>query len=182
MTARFISMMFAFAPRFFVRAFVSLHAPGNIALPDIDTTYTLSAFVRDQLGNVIDGAECALSFEPSEGLLSSSQATAFPEFEESSGTLSVFPDTAEGEYVFRAVFYGDDTVAGEVTVVISSDYVGDGGFEKKAVNEWWMASSPSGCSFAINDDGSSKYAQVTCDDSYFMLLNNSYMRLIENYA
>ena len=163
-------------------AFVSLHAPGNIALPDIDTTYTLSAFVRDQLGNVIDGAECALSFEPSEGLLSSSQAAVFPEFDESSGTLSVFPDTAEGEYVFRAVFYGDDTVAGEVTVVISSDYIGDGGFEKKAVNEWWMASSPSGCSFAINDDGSSKYAQVTCDDSYFMLLNNSYMRLIENYA
>ena len=162
--------------------FVTLHAPGNIALPDIDTTYTLSALVRDQLGNVIDGAQCAFSFEPSDEVLSSSHGAALPEFDESSAILTVFPDSAEGDYVFRAVYDGDDTVSGEVTIVISSDYVGDGGFENKAVNEWWMAASPSEYSFVINDDGSSKYAQITCSDSYFMLLNNSYMRLTENLA
>ncbi len=152
---------------------ITLHAPGNIPVPDEITSYPANAYVRDQLGNILEYEECSVS------LLNGNDSVFY---DSESQTITVLPDAEVGEYTLYAVYEGERTLTSQINITISRDYIGDGYFEDKAVNEWWMASSPYGCTFEIIDNGDSKQAELMCDGEYFALLNNSYIHLMENGA
>ncbi len=152
---------------------ITLHAPGNIPVPDEITSYPANAYVRDQLGNILEYEECSVS------LLNGNDSVFY---DSESRMLTVLPDADIGEYTLYAVYEGERTLTSQINITVSRDYIGDGGFENKAVNEWWMASSPYGCTFEIIDNGDSKTAQIECDGEYFALINNSYIHLMENGA
>lgn len=153
--------------------YITLHAPGNIAIPDAATHYNVSALVRDQLGNILDGQGVFISLKnPTESVYFNSDTNA----------LTVLPDAAAGKYTLSALCTDNPAIKAELDFTISFDYVGDGGFENTVPNEWWMVSSPYETDFYIRYDGYSKRGLINCSGSYFMLLNNSYVHLMENSA
>ncbi len=147
---------------------VTLHAPGNITIPDEKTLYPAMAYVRDQLGDIIsEDLDISLSIE-NESVY----------YDYNSSSIVVMPDAIEGEYILSARY---ENLYSEIAISLSHDFIGDGTFEKKAVNEWWVASSPYMLNFRIADNGN-KYAHVDCAGEYFALLNNSYIHLMEKGA
>ncbi|MBR1970457.1 MAG: S-layer homology domain-containing protein [Clostridia bacterium] len=151
--------------------YLTLHAPGNILVPDNQTSFTLSALMRDQLGNIIEGEEIVLSLD---------NTNPSVQFDSSSNTLTVSPDAPVGEYTLRASSQNYPEITSELPITISFDFIGDGSFERKSVNEWWVVTSPYNTNFTIRDDGSTKKAHINCDGEYFILLNNSYVLLTAN--
>lgn len=151
--------------------YITLHAPGNIALPNVATTYPVSALLRDQLGNIIesDNVEIALAQKDS---------TIY--FDSGNKLLTVNPDTPSGIYTLTAQYQSDKPITAKLDVTVSFDYIGDGTFETTIPNEWWMVSSPYECDFFMRNDGHSRRALVNCKGNYFMMLNNSYVHLLEN--
>ncbi len=142
---------------------ISIHAPGHIQIPSSSVTLPAFASVRNQLGEVMD------SFEP--------MLTIAPEGEGvylEDGTITVFSDAESGDYEIQAV-YGD--VISTHTVTVSENAVGDGGFEEKAPDEWWTSSD--GSFFSIIDYDGDNAAHVHSPDSSCIVINNSYMELIE---
>lgn len=153
--------------------YITLHAPGNIAVPDVQTQYNVSALVRDQLGNILDGQGVYISLE---------NATDSVYFNSDTNTLTVLPDAAAGKYTLTALCTDNPSIHAQLDFTVSFDYVGDGGFENTVPNEWWMVSSPYEAAFYIRYDGYSRRGLINCSGSYFMLLNNSYVHLMENSA
>lgn len=153
--------------------YITLHAPGNIALPDIKTDYNVSALLRDQLGNILDDSNITVYLEESSSSIY---------FDSENNILTVLPDALPGEYTLAAYYNNDTSICAQLNFTVSFDYIGDGGFEEKQPNEWWIVTSPYESDFYIRDDGISKRALVNCKGEYFMLLNNSYVHLIENTA
>lgn len=151
--------------------YLTLHAPGNILIPDTETSFTLSALMRDQLGNIVEDENVVLSLE---------ETNSSVEFNQSTNTLTVYPDAPAGEYILRAYSTDYPEITSALPITISYDYIGDGTFENKRVNEWWVVSSPYNTNFSIRNDGSTKKARITCDGEYFILLNNSYVHLMPN--
>ncbi len=151
--------------------YLTLHAPGNILVPDTQTSFTLSGLMRDQLGNIIDGEEIVLSLD---------KTSSSVQFDPSNNTLTVSPDAPFGEYTLSAYSLNYPEITSSLPITISFDYIGDGGFENKRVNEWWVATSPYNTNFSIRNDGTTKKAHINCDGDYFILLNNSYVHLMPN--
>lgn len=151
--------------------YITLHAPGNIAIPDKKTSYPVSALLRDQLGNVISTDDILIS------LISDNTSL---EFNNESNTVTVFPDTLSGEYLLTAQYIYDSSICTSLPFTVSLDFIGDGGFEKKVPNEWWMVTSPYNYDFYIRNDGTSKRALINSLGDYFILLNNSYVSLTKN--
>lgn len=151
--------------------YITLHAPGNIALPNITTTYPVSALLRDQLGNIIPSEDIFISLSENDGSLT---------FDNESKLLTVNPDTTSGNYEFTATYIHDPSIKSKLDFSVSFDLIGDGEFETTIPNEWWMVSSPFECDFNMRHDGHSRRALVNCRGHYFMLLNNSYVHLIKN--
>jgi len=152
--------------------YITIHAPGNIALPDISTDFPVSAFVRDQLGNEIPSEKCAIYIE---------NENEHFQYNAQTGSVSVSPAAPEGEYKIIAVSENNPEMEASFSVTVSHDYIGDGNFENKVANEWWMTSSPFKTEFSIRDNGQ-KYAHIDCEGNYFILFNNSYIHLVENTA
>lgn len=152
--------------------YITLHAPGNIAIPDVKTTYPVSALLRDQLGNIIDTDNIAITLATPNDTIS---------FDSDNNLLTVYPDTLSGEYTLSAFLPENPTIKTELSFNVGSDYIGDGKFEEKIPNEWWMATSPYACNFYIRNDGYSKRALVSCAGEFFILLNNSYVHLLESF-
>ena len=150
--------------------YITLHAPGNIALPNVSTSYPVSALLRDQLGNIIPSDDITIG-------LSGGDRSIY--FDNSSKRLTVSPDTPAGIYTLTATYNLNPSIKAELDVTVSFDYIGDGTFESTIPNEWWMVSSPYECDFYMRHDGHSRRALINCKGSYFMLLNNSYVHLLE---
>ncbi len=147
--------------------YITLHAPGNIAIPDVATSYPVSGFLRDQMGNIIgDNITICLEGETS---------SIF--FDDAEKLLTVYPDAIEGNYTLKAYFGDNNEIQSTLPISVSHNFIGDGGFEEKSPNEWWMATSPYMCDFYIRNDGYGKRGLVSCAGDYFLLLNNSYIRL-----
>lgn len=153
-------------------SYVTLHAPGNIAVPDVKTDYNVSAFIRDRLGNILD--------EDVRIILEDTTSSVY--FDSDKNIITVLPDAAPGKYYLYAYYPNNAEISARLPFTVSYDYIGDGTFENTVPNEWWMVSSPYDTDFFIRFNGSSKRALVNCDGSYFMLLNNSYVHLTENSA
>lgn len=151
--------------------YITLHAPGNIAVPDISTDYPVNALLRDQLGNIINSPDITVS-------LLNGNSSVF--INSQNNTLTVLPDAPTGEYTIFAYYNQDPLISSKLSFTVSYDYIGDGGFENKRPNEWWMVTSPYETDFYIRDDGATKKALINCKGDYFMLLNNSYVHLIQN--
>ena len=149
--------------------YITLHAPGNIAVPALPTRYPVSALLRDQLGNII-------STDNIEIRLLEQNSTIFLD----EGMITLNPDTPSGIYTILATYLTDPSITAELNITVSYDYIGDGTFENTVPNEWWMATSPFECDFYIRYDGQSRRGHINCRGNYFMLLNNSYVRLIRN--
>lgn len=150
--------------------YLTLHAPGNIAIPDVTTAYPVYAYLRDQLGNVIENNNISLSLDSVDSSLI---------LDTENGSLIVFPDTIRGEYSLCATYNDNPSIQAVLPVSVSFDYIGDGSFEKTVPNEWWTTASPFGSTLYIRNDGYSRRALVNSDGEYFILLNNSYVHLIE---
>lgn len=150
--------------------YITLHAPGNIALSNVATTYPVSALLRDQLGNIIPTEDITIE-------LSSKDKSIY--FDNATKLLTVNPDTPSGKYFLTATYNPDPSIKAELDFTVSFDYIGDGSFENTIPNEWWMVSSPYECDFYMRHDGHSRRALINCRGSYFMLLNNSYVHLLE---
>jgi len=148
--------------------YITLHAPGNIALSNVYTDYPVSALLRDQLGNIIDSDEIQTE------LLGSPEHI---NFNSEKGTLTVHPDTPAGSYTIMATYIPDPSIKAYLTFDVSYDFICDGAFEKTVPNERWMVTSPFESDFYIRNDGHSMRALINCRGNYFMLLNNSYIRL-----
>lgn len=142
---------------------ISVHAPGHIQLPANAVTLPCYASVRNQLGEAMDSLEPQLTVSPEgEGV----------QLED--GTITVFPGAKCGDYEILAV-YGN--IAATHTITVSENAVGDGGFEEKAPDEWWTSSD--GSFFSIIDYDGDNAAHVYSPDSSCIVINNSYMELIE---
>ncbi len=150
--------------------YMTLHAPGNIVIPDIKTDYPFSVLLRDQLGNIIETNEITVSMTADNKSIS---------FDSNTGKITVYPDTIQGIYTINAFYTPDPSISASLPVTVGFDYIGDGEFENKSVGEWWVATSPFECNLYIRNDGYSKRALASCDGEYMMLLNNSYVNLIE---
>ena len=151
--------------------YLTLHAPGNILIPDTETSFTLSALMRDQLGNIINGEEIVLSLD---------KTNSSVQFDPLNNILTVYPDAPSGEYTLSAYSVNYPEITSSLPITISFDYIGDGGFENKSVNEWWVVTSPYNTNFSIRNDGTTKKAHINCDGEFFILLNNSYVHLMPN--
>lgn len=151
--------------------YLTLHAPGNIALPNVATTYPVSALLRDQLGNIIPTDDIKIELSQNDGSIYLDSAA---------NLLTVNPDTPAGQYTLTATYLPDPTINSKLSFTVSFDYIGDGTFENTIPNEWWMVSSPYECDFYMRHDGHSRRALINCKGNYFMLLNNSYVHLLEN--
>jgi len=47
--------------------YITMHAPGNITLPNAQTSYPFSALLRDQLGNIIPTEDVSIEISPNDG-------------------------------------------------------------------------------------------------------------------
>ena len=153
--------------------YITLHAPGNIAIPDVATNYNVSALVRDQLGNILGEKSVSIFLENS---------TESVYFNSQTNLLTVLPDATAGKYTLLALCTDTPSITARLEFTVGFDYVGDGGFENTVPNEWWMVSSPYDTDFYMRFDGYSRRALINCYGNYFMLLNNSYVHLMENSA
>lgn len=151
--------------------YITLHAPGNIALPNLLTRYPVSALLRDQLGNIIESSEIRTELLQNDGSIG---------FDSNENLITVKPDTLVGNYTLSATYLPDPSIRASLNFTVSFDYIGDGTFEGTIPNEWWMVSSPYECDFYMRHDGHSRRALINCKGSYFMLLNNSYVHLQKN--
>ncbi len=150
--------------------YITLHAPGNITVPVVTTSYPTSALLRDQLGNVIPT-------ENVEILLLEQNPSIYIDEEQN---IVVHPDTPAGVYTLYASYFMDQSINAKLNFTVSYDFIGDGSFENTVPNEWWMVSSPFECNFYMRHDGYERRGLINCRGNYFMLLNNSYVHLIEN--
>lgn len=145
--------------------YITLHAPGNIAIPDSSTTFPFSVYIRDQAGSIIS-SDCSVSLYPeTRGVTMSKNG------------IVVSPDAMPGEYEITAVSEDNPLMTEALTFSVSFSNIGDGGFEERRVNEWWAAAAPA--VMTIEDNGN-KYAKIVSDNDYAIVLNNSYMRLYAN--
>ena len=145
--------------------YLTLHAPGNIAIPDTYTTFPFSVYVRDQAGSIIH-SDCDVSLYPEgKGVTLSHNG------------IVVSPDAMIGEYRIIAESEYNPLMTETLTFTVSASNIGDGGFEERRVNEWWAAAAPA--VMTIEDNGS-KYAKIVSNNDYAIVLNNSYMRLYAN--
>ncbi|MBQ8540778.1 MAG: S-layer homology domain-containing protein [Clostridia bacterium] len=142
---------------------ISVHAPGHIQLPSASVTLPCYATIRNQLGEEMDNLEAMLKVYPEdEGVYLEG------------GEITVSSDAGCGDYVIEAVF---DNIKATHTVTVSEDAVGDGGFEEKSPDEWWTSSD--GSAFSIIDYDGDKSAHIYSPDSTCLVINNSYMELLE---
>jgi len=153
--------------------YITMHAPGNITLPNAQTSYPFSALLRDQLGNIIPTEDVSIEISPNDGSFY---------FDSENNYITVYPDTTAGKYTLTAVYNPDPEISASLDFTISFDYIGDGTFEQTVPNEWWMVASPYESSLYMRQDGTSRRAFINCRGNYFMLLNNSYVHLLENTA
>lgn len=151
--------------------YLTMHAPGNIALPNISTSYPVSALLRDQLGNILPSDDIIIKLSQNDGSILFSSTT---------NMLTVNPDTLTGTYTLTATYLPNPDINASLDFTVSFDYIGDGTFENTIPNEWWMVASPYESSLYMRNDGHSRRALINCSGNYFMLLNNSYVRLLEN--
>ena len=150
--------------------YITLHAPGNIALPNEFVSYPVTALLRDQAGNILPSEDIKVTL---------SEENEHLEFDSEKNLIKVHPDSPAGVYTLYAQYLHDPSVSGELDFTVSYDYIGDGSFEKTVPNQWWMTSSPYECDLYMRYDGQSRRALINCRGSYFMLLNNSYVHLSE---
>ncbi len=143
--------------------YVTLHAPGNICIPDTETAYPLNAYVRDQAGEIL-GSKCEVEILP-EG----------KGVEISGGNIVVSPKAVAGDYTIYACSRTNSSIQSSLTITISHDNIGDGGFEEKEENEWWAAAFPA--SLTIEEYINGRYARIVSENDYAIALNNSYMHL-----
>ncbi len=146
--------------------YITLHAPGNISIPNAATTFPFNVYIRDQAGEIMS-SDCSVSIYPD-----------VPGVSLTRNGLLVTPDATVGEYELRAEAEDNSSMTATLNFTLSFSNVGDGGFEEKRVNEWWAAGAPA--VMTIEDGGDGKYARITSDESYAIVLNNSYMRLFAN--
>ncbi len=149
--------------------YITLHAPGNITVPVVTTSYPASALLRDQLGNVIPTENVDI-------ILMGQNPSVYLDDEKN---IIVHPDAPAGVYTLFASYFMDQSINAKLNFTISYDFIGDGSFENTVPNEWWMVSSPFDCDFYMRHDGYERRALINCRGSYFMLLNNSYVHLTE---
>ena len=151
--------------------YITMHAPGNITLPNIQTSYPFSALLRNQLGDIIPSDDVMIEISENDGSFY---------FDNVNNSITVFPDTTPGTYTLTATYLPDPDISATLDFTISFDYIGDGTFEKTIPNEWWMVASPYESSLYMRNDGTSRRALINCNGNYFMLLNNSYVHLLKN--
>ncbi len=141
---------------------VSIHAPGNIQIPSEQTILPCYANVLNQLGEIMDDCEPRLSISPQgNGVYLEN------------GEIIVLHNAKSGEYTICAE-YAD--IKRELSISISDNAIGDGGFEEKEANEWWTASD--GSIFSIIDYDGDKAGHIYSPDKECLVVNNSYMELI----
>ncbi|MBQ8391127.1 MAG: S-layer homology domain-containing protein [Clostridia bacterium] len=150
--------------------YITLHAPGNIALPNEFVSYPVTALLRDQAGNILPSEDVQVTLLEQNDHL---------EFDSEKNLITVHPDSPVGVYTLYARYLNDPTVSGKLNFTVSYDYIGDGTFEKTVPNQWWMTSSSYECDLYMRYDGQSRRALINCSGGYFMLLNNSYVHLSE---
>lgn len=153
--------------------YITMHAPGNITLSNVQTSYPFSALLRDQLGNIIPSDEVSIEISNNDGSFY---------FDSENNYITIYPDTTAGVYTLTATYVPDPKITASLDFTVSFDYIGDGTFEKTIPNEWWMVASPYESSLYMRQDGVSRRAFINCRGNYFMLLNNSYVHLLENTA
>ena len=142
---------------------ISIHAPGHIQTPSELTVLPCYALVRNQLGDVMNEYECEISVTPDdEGVILED------------GNIIVSGNARQTDYVITATF---EDITATHTITVSDNAIGDGGFEEKEPNEWWTASD--GSFFTIIDYNAGKAGYVYSPDSSCILINNSYMEIIE---
>lgn len=142
---------------------ISIHAPGHVCIPSDTIILPCYAVIRNQLGEAMDEYDCELTLSPSgKGVYLEN------------GEIIVSENAAEDDYTVTAVF---DDIISTHTISVSYDYVGDGGFETKQPNEWWTSSE--GSFFSIIEYNGSKAGHIYSPDRSCILVNNSYMELIE---
>lgn len=148
---------------------ITVHAPGNITVPRTEVSYPLYALVRDQLGSVLENESCSISiFGPDEIIYNSNN------------TITILPTTQKGEYTVSVYCDSNNSISSELSFEISENYIGDGTFENKIANEWWMVNSPYYTVFNIDTFGASKSANIACDGDYFLFINNSYAQFTDD--
>lgn len=153
----------ALSPELSDETYITLHAPGNICVPDTVTSYPMNAYIRDQAG-VILSSRCNLRLYP-EG----------KGVELVNGYITVSPDAIAGEYEIYASSRTNSSIESSLIFTVSHNNIGDGGFEEKPENEWWAAASPALLTIEEYADG--RYARIVSEDSFAVVLNNSYMHL-----
>lgn len=141
---------------------LSIHAPGNIQIPSEVTHLPCYSNVLNQMGEVMEECTPTVTLSP-EG------NGVYLE----NGEIIVLHNAKCGEYTIRSEF---GSLSRTLTVTVSEDAVGDGGFEEKEANEWWTASD--GSVFSIIDYDGDKAGHVYSPDSECLVVNNSYMELI----
>ncbi len=151
--------------------YITMHAPGNIAISNVQTSYPFSALLRNQLGDILPSDDVLIEVSENDGSFY---------FDNVNNTITVYPDTTPGTYTLTATYLPDPDISASLDFTISFDYIGDGTFEKTIPNEWWMVASPYESSLYMRNDGISRRALINCNGSYFMLLNNSYVHLLKN--
>ncbi len=141
---------------------VSIHAPGNIAVPSEATVLPCFAYVLDQMGNAMDNYKPNLSISPT------NQGVYLED-----GEIIVESNAHLGNYIITATY---ENITSKLEISISDNLVGDGSFEIKQANEWWTASD--GSVFSIIDYNGEKAGHVYSPDPSCMVMNNSYMELL----
>ncbi len=108
-------------------------APAHISRPEAgEVRVNVNFAVRDQEGNILAG-------EPVTARVMPENAGVYLDGK----TLVVTSGAGERNYKIHAASDTDDNVYGEHTVVVSSESVGDGGFENYSPGQWWTSAPPS---------------------------------------
>ncbi len=150
------------APELPDETYITLHAPGNIALPDTVTSYPFNAYIRDQAGEILSDRCNVRLYPEGKGV------------ELENGSITVSPDAVEGDYEIYAVSRGNSNIEGSLVFTLSHSFIGDGGFEEKSAGQWWAAAAPAALKI---EDGDSRFMHITSRENYAVVLNNSYMHL-----
>lgn len=151
--------------------YVTIHAPGSIALPDCETGYRVEAYVRNQLGEILSSESCGIYLKEIVDGISCDGAMR---------TLTVSPDAPAGKYTIVAYCESDPDIFAELPFTVSSDFIGDGDFESSFAGELWMVNSPYSYVFNLASSSDNRYADIACDGDYFILLSNSYIHFSES--
>ncbi|MGM9552113.1 MAG: S-layer homology domain-containing protein [Clostridia bacterium] len=143
---------------------IAIHAPGNIAVPTEAINLPCYASVLDQMGNTMEDYDATLTIYPErDGVYLSD------------GEIVVESGAKCDIYTVKATF---GNIESTLEISVSNDFIGDGSFEVKQANEWWTASD--GSFFSIIDYNGEKAGHVYSPDSSCLVVNNSYMELIED--